>query len=187
MPESWRPTSLNRRKAIPERQNAGQPARDLDVLGSTGVRDHGTRAKGCPGTWEISAPQEQSTWNRRARQNERGGGDEKSEHRDKSVEAGNRIHGTPSSEERCQQVEPCGGPMEETPCSPTVSTKLERIATMAKAMSGIALTTLAHHIDIDWVGEARRSQRGRINWQQMQQLLKRLPLLRPRIVHQSIT
>src|SRR5262249_21960677 len=34
---------------------------------------------------------------------------------------------------------------------------------------------------------SRRSQRGRINWQQMQQLLKRLPLPRPRIVHQSIT
>lgn len=37
--------------------------------------------------------------------------------------------------------------MTETPRSETVSTKLERIATLAKQMPGVALTTLAHHID----------------------------------------
>ncbi len=49
--------------------------------------------------------------------------------------------------------------MGETLSSPTVSTKLERIATMAKAMPGRPLTTLAHHIDIDWLREAHRRTR----------------------------
>lgn len=49
--------------------------------------------------------------------------------------------------------------MGETSSSPTVSTKLERIATMAKEMPGVALTTLAHHIDIDWLREAYRRTR----------------------------
>jgi group II intron reverse transcriptase/maturase len=49
--------------------------------------------------------------------------------------------------------------MEETPSSPTVSTKLDRIATMAKSMRGVALTTLAHHIDVDWFREAFRRTR----------------------------
>jgi RNA-directed DNA polymerase len=49
--------------------------------------------------------------------------------------------------------------MGETSCSPTVSTKLERIAMMAKTMPGVALTTLAHHIDADWLREAYRRTR----------------------------
>ena len=49
--------------------------------------------------------------------------------------------------------------MEETSSSQTVSTKLERIATMAKAMPGAPLTTLAHHIDVDWLREAHRRTR----------------------------
>jgi len=49
--------------------------------------------------------------------------------------------------------------MGETQCSPTVSTKLERIATIAKTKPGIALTTLAHHIDMDWMREAHRRTR----------------------------
>jgi RNA-directed DNA polymerase len=49
--------------------------------------------------------------------------------------------------------------MGETSCSPTISTKLERIASMAKAMPGVALTTLAHHIDVDWLREAYRRTR----------------------------
>ena len=51
--------------------------------------------------------------------------------------------------------------MGETPSSQTVSTKLERIASMAKAMPNVALTTLAHHIDVDWLREAyRRTRKG---------------------------
>ena len=38
----------------------------------------------------------------------------------------------------------------------TVSTKLHRIATMAKEVSGRVLTTLAHHIDVLFLQEAYR-------------------------------
>lgn len=44
--------------------------------------------------------------------------------------------------------------MAETQGSITVSTKLERIAQLARAMPQEALTTLAHHIDLDWLREA---------------------------------
>ena len=40
--------------------------------------------------------------------------------------------------------------MGETSSSPTVSAKLERIASMAKTMPGVPLTTLAQHIDEYW-------------------------------------
>lgn len=49
--------------------------------------------------------------------------------------------------------------MGETPNSQTVQTKLERIATMAKTIRGAPLTTLAHHIDVDWLREAHRQTR----------------------------
>jgi RNA-directed DNA polymerase len=51
------------------------------------------------------------------------------------------------------------GKMAETRSSTTVSTKLERIAKLARAMPQAALTTLAHHIDIDWLREAYRRTR----------------------------
>ena len=41
--------------------------------------------------------------------------------------------------------------MAETPGSITVSTKLGRIAELARARPAVALTTLAHHIDMDWL------------------------------------
>ncbi len=44
--------------------------------------------------------------------------------------------------------------MAETSGSTTVSTKLERIAKLARELPQAALTTLAHHIDIDWLREA---------------------------------
>lgn len=49
--------------------------------------------------------------------------------------------------------------MEETQSSPTVCTKLERIAKLAKEKPEEALTTLAHHIDVDWMREAFRRTR----------------------------
>jgi RNA-directed DNA polymerase len=51
------------------------------------------------------------------------------------------------------------GQMEETPSSQTISTKLQRIAEMAKAAPDMAFTTLAHHIDINWLREAYRRTR----------------------------
>jgi len=48
----------------------------------------------------------------------------------------------------------------ETPSSNNnVSTKLERIAKLAKEAPEMAFTTLAHHIDIDWLKEAYRRTR----------------------------
>jgi RNA-directed DNA polymerase len=40
-----------------------------------------------------------------------------------------------------------------------VSTRLERIAKLAKDKPGVALTTLAHHIDLEWLREAYRRTR----------------------------
>ena len=51
------------------------------------------------------------------------------------------------------------GNMAETSSSTTVSTKLEQIAKLAHEMPQAALTTLAHHIDIDWLREAYRRTR----------------------------
>lgn len=51
--------------------------------------------------------------------------------------------------------------MKETPSSPTISTKLERIAKLAREMPDTALTTLAHYIDKDWLRESfRRTRKG---------------------------
>lgn len=49
--------------------------------------------------------------------------------------------------------------MGKTPSLQTVSTKLERIAKMAKEMRGVPLTTLSHHIDEAWLQEAFRRTR----------------------------
>src|SRR5271165_1482165 len=49
--------------------------------------------------------------------------------------------------------------MVETRAPETVSTKLERIAKLAKEKPGVALTTLAHHIDVEWLREAYRRTR----------------------------
>jgi RNA-directed DNA polymerase len=49
--------------------------------------------------------------------------------------------------------------MTETSGSTTISTKLERIAKLAREAPTMAFTTLAHHIDIDWLREAYRRTR----------------------------
>jgi group II intron reverse transcriptase/maturase len=49
--------------------------------------------------------------------------------------------------------------MTETQSSQDVSTKLERIAKLAKDKPGISLQTLAHHIDVTWLREAHRRTR----------------------------
>jgi group II intron reverse transcriptase/maturase len=56
-------------------------------------------------------------------------------------------------------MEPLEGTMAETQGSGTVSTKLERIAKLARERRGEALTTLAHHIDLEWLEEAHRRTR----------------------------
>ena len=49
--------------------------------------------------------------------------------------------------------------MKETSSSESVSTKIERIASLAKTLKDAPLTTLAHHIDVDWLREAHRRTR----------------------------
>ena len=49
--------------------------------------------------------------------------------------------------------------MAERPSSGNISTKLEQIAKLAKQMPGVALTTLGHHIDLEWLNEAYRRTR----------------------------
>jgi RNA-directed DNA polymerase len=76
--------------------------------------------------------------------------------------------------------------MEETSSSTrTISTKLERIARLAKEMPDRPLTTLAHHIDIDWLREAYRRTRkdgargvdGQSAWQYAKHLEENLRAL----------
>jgi RNA-directed DNA polymerase len=51
------------------------------------------------------------------------------------------------------------GQMTERLSAENVSTKLERIAKFARQMPDVAFTTLAHHIDLDWLKEAYRRTR----------------------------
>jgi RNA-directed DNA polymerase len=56
-------------------------------------------------------------------------------------------------------MDPKEGQMTETSGSEIISTKLQRIAKLAKEAPGMAFTTLAHHIDIEWLREAYRRTR----------------------------
>jgi group II intron reverse transcriptase/maturase len=49
--------------------------------------------------------------------------------------------------------------MKGTSCPENVSTKLQRIAELAKKAPKMVLTTLAHHIDVEFLGEAHRRTR----------------------------
>src|SRR5213594_2954301 len=49
--------------------------------------------------------------------------------------------------------------MPETPSSESVSTRLQYIAKLAREMPGTALTSLSHHIDVEWLREAWRRTR----------------------------
>lgn len=49
--------------------------------------------------------------------------------------------------------------MTESPSSQDISTKLQRIAKLAKEIRGTSINTLAHYIDVDWLREAYRRTR----------------------------
>jgi len=49
--------------------------------------------------------------------------------------------------------------MDETSGSTPISTRIERIATLSRQLRDQPLTTLAHHIDLDWLREAHRRTR----------------------------
>jgi RNA-directed DNA polymerase len=83
----------------------------------------------------------------------------KSERRSRSDEAGEPSRGTPPSKGRRRITEPLERKMTETPSSTIISTRLERIAKLAREKPNEALKTLAHHIDILWLREAFRRTR----------------------------
>lgn len=49
--------------------------------------------------------------------------------------------------------------MPGTPSSETISTKQQRIATLAKQSPQMAFTTLSHYLDLEWLREAYRLTR----------------------------
>ena len=56
-------------------------------------------------------------------------------------------------------MEPNEGTMSGRPSSGSVSTKLDRIARLAKQAPTMQITSLAHHIDLEWMREAYRRTR----------------------------
>ena len=56
-------------------------------------------------------------------------------------------------------MRPLEGQMPGTPSPDPISTRRQRIAELARQSPQAALTTLAHHIDIDWLTEAYRRTR----------------------------
>jgi RNA-directed DNA polymerase len=85
--------------------------------------------------------------------------DEKSQCLIEPGKRGNQTEGTPWRTRGHRITELLEGTMAETPGSTTVSTKLQRIAQLAKQAPEVAFTTLAHHIDLDWLREAYRRTR----------------------------
>ena len=58
-----------------------------------------------------------------------------------------------------RSAEPSEGKTRETSGSQMVSTKVARIAELARNAPGLVFRTLAHHIDIEWLYEAYRRTR----------------------------
>jgi RNA-directed DNA polymerase len=90
-------------------------------------------------------------------------GNELDERRDVGVphtsdDVGELVRRTLPSKARHRGTELLEGTMTETLSSTLISTRLEQIAELAKAMPG-ALTTLSHHIDVNWLREAHRRTR----------------------------
>ncbi len=72
---------------------------------------------------------------------------------------GEPTRGTPRSKGRHRMTEPLEGTMTEPQTSESISTKLERIAKLAKQASEMAFRSLAHYIDMEWLREAYRRTR----------------------------
>jgi group II intron reverse transcriptase/maturase len=75
------------------------------------------------------------------------------------VKWGNRPEGPRGGKRGAGNTELLEGKMSGTQCPESVSTKLRRIAKLASREPKLALTTLAHHIDIEWMREAYRRTR----------------------------
>src|SRR5262249_59418015 len=98
-------------------------------------------------------------WYRQAKEAKRGGrGEQESEHPHNTEKRGNPPRG-PVEGRGCRVMEPWEGKMTGTPSPATISTRLQRMATLAREMPGVALRTLAQHIDIACLREAYRRTR----------------------------
>src|SRR5436309_2868824 len=94
---------------------------------------------------------------RRTKRSGRDGG--KSERLDSTDEAGEPTRGTPQREGRRRDTGLLEGKTTGTPISDTVSTKLQRIAGLARETPERAFLSLAHHVDLDFLHEAFRRTR----------------------------
>ena len=123
-------------------------------------------ARGCSEVQRRERPPRPETktaspsWYRQAKATKRGervGGD--SEHPIVPPKPGNRLRGDPVEGRGCRIIEPLERNMTNTPRFESVSTKRQRIAALAKQASETAFTSLAHHIDLDWLQDAYRRTR----------------------------
>src|SRR3984957_15495167 len=160
MVRSWEPTPHGRRKATSFRRRVGQSPNGLARRSHRGRRAGHVR-KGSPGTWETSSsPTAELRRYRQAKATKRGEmDDEESERAERALRRGNRAKGTPRSKGRAGTWQPRERTMDETSGSTPISTRIERIATLARQLRDQPLTTLAHHIDVDWLREAHRRTR----------------------------
>jgi RNA-directed DNA polymerase len=75
------------------------------------------------------------------------------------MKRGNASQADPVEGRESRKTEPMEGKMNGTPNSDNVSTKLQRVAELARQMPEAALKTLAHHIDTEFLEEAFRRTR----------------------------
>ena len=136
------PSRAGRRGLFPAECNTGEvktqgEARDLDEPAHRDRRHQHAR-KDCPATWEVlSSPA--NSWNGQREGNEACPGATRS--RSAAVGAmkrGNQPEGTPQSKGRRRELEPNEGTIGEILSSPTVSTKIERIANWRGASGYVA-------------------------------------------------
>jgi RNA-directed DNA polymerase len=151
--------------------------------GPAGVGEGGRHAEGSPGTWEasrlrskirvgapVTKPQAVGVASHAARSEEGvqerylSARDNRSAEgragRSRSARVGPVKQGNADPSGPCGgkagagSTDPLEGKMEGTSKPTTVSTKLQRIAELARQMPTAALTTLGHHIDVEWLKEA---------------------------------
>src|SRR5690606_3665318 len=76
----------------------------------------------------------------------------------------NAPHADPVEGRGSRSTELLKGKMSVTPSTRSVSTKQQRIAELASLTPAIALTTLSHHVDAEWLREAYRRVRKTVRW-----------------------
>lgn len=86
---------------------------------------------------------------------------EKSEQLVLPLKPGNSLQRTRGREGAAENTEPPMGTTAGAPTPGTVSTKQRRIAELARKMPDVALRSLSHHIDMNWMHDAhRRTRKG---------------------------